>query len=120
MAESNILNVVAVLPVKEQKKAVDWYTKLLGRKPDVVPVDEVAEWMLAENAWIQVTVDPEQAGNATVIVGVADIETQKSVCAKAKVPLGEVVEIPGVIKMAEAADPAGNKVTFVEDISGAA
>ena len=120
MSSTNISNVVAVVPVKDHQKAVGWYTKLLGREADLVPMDGVAEWQLADNAWLQVGADPERAGNTTVIIGVNDIDVQCSFCAKAGVPLGEVVEYPEIIKMAETVDPEGNKVAFVQDISGGA
>ena len=81
-------------------------------------MDGVAEWQLAEQAWIQVTTDPDMAGSTTVIIGVNDIDVQCAACAEAEVSLGEVVESPGIIKMAEAVDPDGNKVTFIQDISG--
>jgi predicted enzyme related to lactoylglutathione lyase len=32
--------------------------------------------------------------------------------------LGEVVEYTGIVKMADAIDPDGNRITFVQDISG--
>ncbi len=118
MSSANINSVIAVVPVKDQDTAVGWYKKLLGRDADIVPTDGVAEWQLAENAWLQVTADPERAGSTTVIIGVNDIDTQRSACAKANVPLGEVVEYPEIIKMAETVDPDGNKVAFVQDISG--
>ena len=117
---SNISNLVAVVPVKDHQNAVKWYTKLLGREADLVPVDEVAEWQIADNAWIQVGADPERAGYTTVIIGVHDIAEQRGFCEKAGIPLGELIEIPEVIKMAEAVDPEGNKVAFVQDISGGA
>ncbi len=120
MSNTNISNVVAVVPAKDHRSAVGWYTQLLGREADIVPVDDVAEWQLADNAWLQVGVDPERAGYTTVIIGVNDIDVQRSFCEKAGVPLGEVVEIPGVIKMAETGDPDGNKVVFVQDLSGGA
>ena len=120
MSNTNINNVVAVISVKDQQSAVGWYTRLLGREADVVPMDGVAEWLLADNAWLQVGIDPERAGYTTVIIGVNDIDVQRSFCEKAGVPLGEVVEIPQTIKMAETADPDGNKVVFVQDISGGA
>ena len=69
MSSSNINSVIAVLPVNNQDIAVEWYKKLLGRDADIVPAEGVAEWQLAENAWIQVTTDPERAGSATVIIG---------------------------------------------------
>ena len=58
MSCSNIYSVIAVVPVKNQDKAVGWYKKLPGRDADVVPMEGVAEWQLAENAWLQVTADP--------------------------------------------------------------
>jgi hypothetical protein len=36
------------------------------------------------------------------------------------VSLGEVVEYPDIVKTVEAVDPDGNKVTFVQDLSGEA
>lgn len=120
MSNSNINSVIAVLPVKNQDAAVLWYKKLLGRDADIVPVEGVAEWQLAENAWIQVTTDPERAGNATVIIGVDDIDAQCKSCAAVNVPYGEVIEYPEIIKMIEVTDPEGNKIAFVQDISNAA
>ena len=120
MPSSNINNVIAVVPVRDQDTAVGWYKTLLGRDADVVPVEGVAEWQLAENAWLQVTTDPERAGNTTVIIGVNDIDAQCSACASANVSHGEIVEYPEIIKMIEVIDPDGNKVAFVQDISNAA
>ena len=120
MSSSNINSVIAVVPVRNQDTATGWYKKLLGRDADIVPVEGVAEWQLAENAWLQVTTDPERAGSTTVIIGVNDIDAQCSSCVAANVPHGEVVEYPEVIKMIEVIDPDGNKVAFIQDISNAA
>lgn len=117
MPSTNINNVIAVVPVRDQARAIAWYKNLLGRGADIVPVEGVAEWQLAENAWIQVTSDPERAGNTTVIIGVDDIDTQCNACAAANVIHGEIVEYPDVIKMIEVIDLDGNKVAFVQDIS---
>ena len=118
MSNTNITNVIAVVPVQDYARATIWYAKLLGRKADLVPVDDVAEWQLADNAWLQVGTDPERAGNTTVVIGVVDIQVQHGLCTKADVSIGEIVEYPDVIKMAETIDPDGNKVVFVQDISG--
>ena len=117
MLSSNINSVIAVVPVKDHYIAVEWYKKLLGRDADVVPVEGVAEWQLAENAWLQVGTDPEQAGDTTVTIGVNDIDAQCNTLAKANVPHGEVVEYPEIIKMVEVIDPSGNKIVFVQDLS---
>jgi hypothetical protein len=79
-------------------------------------MEGVAEWQLAENAWIQVSVDPDSAGPATVVVGVANIDTQHSACEAANVDVGDVNDY-GFVKTAEAVDPAGNKILFVQEVS---
>lgn len=117
MSIVNLDSMIAVVPVTNQVTAVTWYKKLLGRDADVVPVDGVAEWQLAEKAWLQVTTDPVRAGSTTVIVVVSDIDAQRNACAKANVSLGEVVEYPDIVKTFDAVDPDGNKITFVQDLS---
>ncbi|WP_053206933.1 VOC family protein [Jiangella muralis] len=116
--ESNLVSVVGVLPVTDHPAAVTWYQKWIGRGPDIEPTDGVAEWQLAENAWIQVSVDPAASGRTTVVVGVADLDVQRSACAAAGVAVGEVADY-GFVKSAEAADPAGNTVVFVQDLTQA-
>jgi len=116
----NLESLIAVVPVMDQTTAVNWYKKLLGRDADVVPIDGVAEWQLAEKAWLQVTADPDNVGNTTVIINVSDLDAQRTACAEADVSLGEVVEYPGIVKMVDAIDPDGNKITFVQELSSEA
>ena len=116
---SNLTSVVGVLLVTDHAAAVSWYEKWIGRGPDVEPMEGVAEWQLAENAWIQVGVDPENpdaAGKSTVVVGVADIDTQAKACSAAGVTVGDVNDY-GFIKTAETVDPAGNKILFVQEVA---
>jgi hypothetical protein len=115
MSESNLANVVCVLPVTDHAAAVKWYQDWIGRAPDVEPMEGTAEWQLAENAWIQVSVDPEPAGQTTVVVGVKDIDAQRSACAAVDIAVGEVNDY-GFVKTAEAVDPAGNKILFVQEV----
>jgi hypothetical protein len=114
VSESNIASVVGVLPVTDHAKAVMWYEKWIGRAPDVVPMEGTAEWQLAENAWIQVAVDPVPAGHTTVVVGVKDIEAQRAACAAVEVAVSDISDY-GFVKTAEAVDPAGNKILFVQE-----
>lgn len=118
MSSSNIVNGVAVVPVANHSRATGWYAQLLGREADLVPMEAVAEWQLADSAWLQVTTDEDRAGSTTVIIGVKGIHLQRSLSAEAGVAVGDVVEYPEVIKMAETLGPAGNTVVFVQDISG--
>ena len=117
MSESNLQNVVAVLPVADHAAAVAWYQQWLGRAPDVVPMEGViAEWRIADNAWIQVSaLDAGAAGKSSVVIGVADVDAQRSDCAAAGVTVGDVDDL-GFIKTAAALDPAGNTILFVQEL----
>lgn len=50
MSSSNINSVFAVLSVRKQDDAVRWYANLFGRDADMIPVEGVAEWQLADSA----------------------------------------------------------------------
>lgn len=117
MPSKNINSVISAIPVKNFDHAVEWYKKLFEREPDLVPMEGIAEWQLAENAWVQVSVDPERVGTGSVIIGVDDVEAQRKVCLKYNLVVGDIVEYPEVIKMVEISDPEGNKISFVQDIS---
>ena len=43
-----LTNVLAVIPVARFEPALDWYGRLFGRPPDLVPMpgERVAEWQL--------------------------------------------------------------------------
>ncbi|OQS35608.1 hypothetical protein B0T40_12785 [Chromobacterium haemolyticum] len=117
MSNNNFTSVVSVLHVNDFDGAVEWYAKWLGRKPDVTPYEEVAEWRLAENAWIQVSLapDPSLAGKSCVVCGVRNIETQRAICQDAGVAASETQDL-GFIKLAQVSDPAGNTVMFVQEM----
>jgi hypothetical protein len=117
MPNGKILNLISIISVKDQAKSESWYKKLLGREADLVPHEGVAEWKIVENAWLQVTTDPERAGYSTVVLGIEDIDQQRKVCEEIGISLGETVVIPELIKMIEIVDPDGNKVAFVQDLT---
>lgn len=117
MSTKNISNVVSVIPVHAYEAAVAWYTKLFKRDPDLIPMEGISEWELAENAWVQVTKDSERSGSTTVVVGVHCLESQHKECLESELPIAEIIEYPNLVKLADIIDPEGNKITFVEDIS---
>ncbi|MGK5740576.1 VOC family protein [Micromonospora sp. URMC 103] len=108
----NFKNVNAVLPVTDHAAAVAWYKRWIGRGPDVEPMEGIAEWQLADNAWIQVSHDPEAAGKTSVVIGVEDIDSHVNTLASEGVRCGEIHDY-GFIKLAELVDPEGNKINFV-------
>lgn len=108
----NLKNVAAVLPVADHAAAVAWYKQWIGRAPDVEPMEGVAEWQLADNAWIQVTLDPDAAGKTSVVIGVEDIDDHVAGLAAEDVHCGEIQDYD-FIKLSEVVDADGNKISFV-------
>ncbi len=117
MSNNNFTSVVSVLHVNDFDEAVKWYAKWLGRQPDITPYEGIAEWQLAENALIQVSIapDPSLAGKSFVVCGVRNIEAQITVCQNAGVTASETQDL-GFIKLAQVNDPAGNTVMFVQEM----
>jgi len=117
MSDENINSVISVIPVNNFQESLTWYKRLIGRDPDVVPMEGIAEWQIVGNAWVQVAIDPDRAGNTTLVICVNDLEAQCKSCSASNLPIGEIEEYPEIIKMAEIIDPEGNKISFVQDIS---
>jgi catechol 2,3-dioxygenase-like lactoylglutathione lyase family enzyme len=89
------------IPVRDYERAAEWYERLLGRPPDMLPKEGEAVWKLAESAWIYVVRDPGRAGNALLTLMVDELP-----------PVGtEIVEMGGMPTVS-VLDPEGNKITF--------
>jgi predicted enzyme related to lactoylglutathione lyase len=117
MGNNNFKNVVSVLHVNNFEESIEWYSKWLQRTPDITPDTGIAEWQLAENAWIQVSIAPAPSlvGKSFVVCGVHNIETQREVCENVGVNVSEIQDL-GFIKIAQVIDPAGNTVIFVQEM----
>ena len=111
---SNFKSVTAVLPVKDQAAAIAWSERWIGRAPDLVPVEGVAEWQLAGQGWLQVALDPDHAGSTSVVVVVRDVLAQHKTCLDAGVTPADIQDF-GIVKLFEIVDPDGNKVVFVQE-----
>ncbi len=46
-------DIAAVIATKDYATARSWYSRVIGREPDLEPVDGVAEWQIAATAWLQ-------------------------------------------------------------------
>jgi Glyoxalase-like domain len=113
----SVNDLAAVVATKDYGVARAWYGRLLGREPDLEPVDGVGEWQLTSTAWLQVVEDADRAGKSAVRFGVSDLEAQIAELNDAGITTGEPVVIADMVRVIDVADPDGNEVSFVEDIS---
>lgn len=110
-------DIAAVVATRDYAVARSWYSRLVGREPDLEPVDAVAEWQITATAWLQLVEDPQRAGKSAVRFGVDDLDAQVAELADAGIAPGEPVIVPGIVKIVDVADPDGNEVSFVQEIT---
>jgi hypothetical protein len=109
-------DIAAVVATRDYVTARSWYSRLIGRDPDLEPIDGVAEWQIAATAWLQLVEDPERAGRFAARFGVGNLDAQIAELNDAGIPTGEPLVIADLVKIVDIADPDGNEVSFVADI----
>jgi hypothetical protein len=59
--------VFAAITVRDRDAAVEYYERLLGAAPTMLPNDDEAAWQLTGGGWLYVLRDAERAGRAVVL-----------------------------------------------------
>jgi len=107
-------HVFAALVVAEIDAGVAWYTRLLGRPPDIVPNGYEAIWRLADSASFYVLADPARAGRGALTVAVADLDACVAGLSDRGIEPGPVDQVHPGARKAEVVDPDGNTVALIE------
>ena len=105
------------LPVTDLDSAIDWYERLFGRPPDMVPHDDEAVWQLAGAAAVYVVRDPARAGSSLLTLIVDDLDERVSALREAGLDPG-TVETMGPGRKATLVDADGNAITFAQLTGG--
>lgn len=103
LAQSAVSNITA---------AGIWYTSLLGRQPDVRPMDGLLEWHVTTGGGVQVWLDPERAGGSTLLLATDDLDGTASRLAAAGLAHAGP-EPGGGARLLRLADPDGNRVVLL-------
>ncbi|MBX9397456.1 VOC family protein [Streptomyces sp. TRM72054] len=114
-----INTVYAVMSVADFEAARTWYERLWGRPADRDPMEGLAEWEVIPGGAIQLLREPDRAGAAMLTLAVDDVDAEVRLAADRGLDLGTVQDTPGGFRVAAVTDPAGNVVTFAQDIGGA-
>jgi catechol 2,3-dioxygenase-like lactoylglutathione lyase family enzyme len=106
-----------LVEVGDLQDAQRWYADVLGRGPDIEPVDGVLEWELREGTWLQVAEGaPNPQPGQMLRLGVEDIDAATAALAEAGVDVGEVERVEGVIAFCEFQDPFGNPLSLYQEL----
>lgn len=109
-------DIAAVIATKDYASVRSWYVRVIGREPDLEPIEGVGEWQIASTAWLQVVEDHDRAGKTAVRLGVDDLGAQIAALEAEGIATGELVVIADMVKVVDVADPDGNEVSLVQDL----
>ncbi|RYD59670.1 MAG: VOC family protein [Sphingomonadales bacterium] len=112
------------ISVTSLDRAIPWYQALFGMEL-LYRMDEIA-WCELVSPIARVTVglsqveSVPQGGGATLTFGVVDLDAAKAALDAADIRQdGEVMEVPGMVRVLTFYDPDGNALMFYQDLSGA-
>jgi catechol 2,3-dioxygenase-like lactoylglutathione lyase family enzyme len=109
-----LTHVFAGVPVRDHTAAVDWYARLLGRAPDLLPHATESAWQLTDTGWIAVVEDGARAGSAQHTVLVDDLGAELAALAGRGLEPGTVETYGSGARKAEFCDPDGNRIGFAQ------
>src|ERR1700694_6117556 len=66
--------VFAGIAVRDRDAAIEFYERLLGAPPTMLPNDDEAAWQLTGGGWLYVLRDADRAGKAVVTLLVDDLD----------------------------------------------
>jgi hypothetical protein len=115
--QANLLDVAAVVAARDFPVARSWYSRMLDRDPDLEPIDGVAEWQITATSWLQLVTDADRAGKSMVRFGVADLAAQVERLNEAGIATSEPVVIADMVVVVDFADPDGNELSFVQELT---
>jgi hypothetical protein len=106
------------LGVTDLSRAEEFYTILIGRRPDLRPQPDQREWHLHRDPEValRITADHTSAGRGKLALGVADLAAERSRLMQQWADLPEASEKPGVITLLHLHDPDANEVTLWQDL----
>lgn len=108
-----IQGIYAALATADMERAEAFYTHLFGRAPDDRPMDSLIQWRDVAGANIQIFGDAANAGSGRLTIVVPRMEQARmSLEEIGASPTGEAEGDYG--KIAEIADPDGNRITLAE------
>ncbi|HEY5261054.1 MAG TPA: VOC family protein [Solirubrobacteraceae bacterium] len=97
--------------VRDREAAIEFYERLLGKPPAMLPNDDEAAWQLTDSGWLYVVRDAGKAGGALVTLLVDDPDEQIPALAERGVETEPVQEkAGGAVRSIWVVDPDGNRI----------
>jgi hypothetical protein len=114
----SVLGVTIEVRVSDFGAGAHWYTRLLGRPPDLTPRADFWEWEILPKCYLQVGQGTPATGSGPIRLGVADVAAERARVHDALgVAVSEIERIEGVAAWCTFEDPFGNRLGLFEDLA---
>ncbi len=112
-----VTEVFAGIAVRRRDDAVEFYQRLLGAAPSMLPNDDEAAWQLTTGGWLYVVVDRARAGHsiATLLVDdLDDLDERVAGLVDRAVDHEPVAVVEGTVRSTWIVDPDGNRLQIAQ------
>jgi catechol 2,3-dioxygenase-like lactoylglutathione lyase family enzyme len=107
----NLHKIYTALLTTDLASAEDWYTKLLGRRPDNRPMETLLQWELFDQGGLALSTDDEIAGRGVMFLYVDDVASERRRLQSLGIAVGNDIE-GDYSTLAQVRDPDGNLLTL--------
>lgn len=111
-----ITRVLAQSTVSDLAAAEDWYTRVLGKGPDLRPMPGLLEWHLGETFGVQVWSEPDRAGHSSMVLDESDIDAVAMRLNEAGISNDGPQEAT-TSRILALVDPDGNRLVFTGSLA---
>ena len=104
----------AGMRVRDLAPAMEWYSRLFGRDPDIVPNDQECMWRVSDGGWLYVVQDLARAGRSLVTIAVTELEQQVAELSLREIAFGPIQPVGDAGRKATTEDPDGNSIALIQ------
>ena len=108
-----ITNLYAGVPVSDLDASIGWYTRFLGRPPDMRAGDEIL-WDIDEHATLFIEPNATQAGAGRITLGVTGLDALLERLAAEGIGHEPIETYSNGVRHVSIPDPDGNAIAFAE------
>ena len=108
-----ITHLIAGVPVSGLGAAIDWYTRLFGRPPDLRAGEEIL-WDIDEHATLVIEPDAARAGAGRVTLAVAGLDALLQRLATEGIEHEPIETYSNGVRHVKVPDPDGNAIALAE------
>lgn len=106
------LDLFAGIPVSDYASALAWYERLFGTPPSFFPNEVEAVWQVADHGYVYVVQRPADAGHASALVFVDDLDARVTGMAERELEPGRQETYANGTRKVTYLDPDGNEFGF--------